>query len=100
MPTMILRTRVDRRNATEARRVLALLGMTPTDAVNVFFAQVASRKAIPFAIATADSDYAAEEYGLTKAGIAATSRRISRATARAREAGTVREATGIDSLRE
>ena len=49
--TAILRTRVDPRRKARVERILDRLGMTPTQAVNMFFAQIERRKAIPFAIA-------------------------------------------------
>lgn len=52
MPTTaILRTRIDPRRKARVERILDRLGMTPTQAVNMFFAQIERRKAIPFAIA-------------------------------------------------
>jgi addiction module RelB/DinJ family antitoxin len=100
MSTIVLKSRVDRFNATAARRVLARLGLKPSDAVNVLFAQIASRKALPFAIATSDSSYAKEEYGLNKKAVAATSARISRQISRERRAGTIRGASSIADLKE
>jgi addiction module RelB/DinJ family antitoxin len=61
MPTIVLKSRVDRSNAAAARRVLNRLGLKPSDAVNALFAQIASRKALPFSLATSDSSYAKEE---------------------------------------
>ena len=49
--TAILRTRIDSRRKARVERILDRLGMTPTQAVNLFFAQIERRKAIPFAIA-------------------------------------------------
>ena len=49
--TAILRTRVDPRRKARVERILDRLGMTPTQAVNMFFAQIERRKAIPFAVA-------------------------------------------------
>ena len=47
----ILRTRIDPRRKARVERILDRLGMTPTQAVNMFFAQIEQRKAIPFAVA-------------------------------------------------
>src|ERR1039457_7499886 len=69
MPTIVLKSRVDRSNAAAARRVLTRLGLKPSDAINALFAQIASRKALPFSLATSDSSYAREEYGLDKKAI-------------------------------
>jgi addiction module RelB/DinJ family antitoxin len=98
--TTVLKVRVDQGNAVAARRVLAQLGLKPSDAINVLFAQIASRKALPFALATADSSYAREEYGLDDAGIEAVSSRLRKTLARERRAGTVRTVSSIADLKE
>jgi addiction module RelB/DinJ family antitoxin len=57
--TTILRTRIDPRRKARVEKILGQLGMTPTQAVNMFFAQIERRKAIPFAVAVGeDSDIA------------------------------------------
>jgi addiction module RelB/DinJ family antitoxin len=100
MSTIVLKSRVNRFNAVAARRVLARLGLKPSDAVNALFAQIASRKALPFALATSDSSYAKEEYGLDEKAVAAASARINRQISRERRAGTVRSVSSIADLRE
>jgi addiction module RelB/DinJ family antitoxin len=100
MPTIVLKTRVDRTNAASARRVLAKLGLKPSDAVNALFAQIASRKALPFALATADSIYAREEYGLDEKAVLAVGEKLRDELATERRKGTVRNATGPSDLRE
>jgi len=100
MSTIVLKARVDRFNAAAARRVLARLGLKPSDAVNALFAQIASRKALPFALATSDSSYAKEEYGLDEKAIAAAGARIRRQIAQERRAGTIRSVSSIADLRE
>ena len=97
--TTVLKARVDRANAPAARRVLARLGLKPSDAINVLFAQIASRKALPFALATSDSDYAREEYGLNEAGVAAMGARLRKELARERKAGTIRGVSSIADLK-
>ena len=65
--TAILRTRVDPRRKARVERILSQLGLTPTQAVNMFFAQIEQRRAIPFSVTVednsdvlpADSHYAA-----------------------------------------
>ena len=49
--TAILRTRIDPRRKARVEKILGQLGMTPTQAVNMFFAQIERRKAIPFPVA-------------------------------------------------
>jgi addiction module RelB/DinJ family antitoxin len=100
MITMVLKSRVDRTNAIAARRVLAELGLKPSDAINVLFAQIASRKALPFALATADSSYAREEYDLDDAEVAGVGSRLRKELARERKAGTVRSVSSIADLKE
>jgi addiction module RelB/DinJ family antitoxin len=100
MSTIVLKSRVNRLNAAAARRVLARLGLKPSDAVNALFAQIASRKALPFALATSDSSYAKEEYGLDEKAIAAAGARISRQISRERRAGTIRSVSSIADLKE
>lgn len=98
--TIVLKTRVNRSNAIAARRVLAQLGLKPSDAINVLFAQIASRKALPFALATSDSSYAREEYGLGDAEVTAVGSRLRKELARERRAGTVRAVSSIADLKE
>jgi addiction module RelB/DinJ family antitoxin len=98
--TTVLKTRVDRSNAIAARQVLAQLGLKPSDAINVLFAQIASRKALPFALATSDSSYAREEYGLNHAEVEAVGSRLRKELARERRAGTVRTVLSVADLKE
>lgn len=53
--TAILRTRIDPRRKARVEKILDQLGMTPTQAINMFFAQIERRKAIPFTIAVGDN---------------------------------------------
>ena len=92
--------RVDRKKVLAAKKILAGMGLTPRTAIDVFLAKVVSLKAIPFPVAMADSEYAKMEYGLTQEELAACDRRIDRIIATERKAGTIREATGVESLRE
>ncbi len=99
MSTAILRTRVDRAQAAAAKTVLARMGLTPSAAVNILFAHIASRRALPFAVALPDSDYARDEYGLTPAEVKAAARRLHADIARARRRGEISNITDIASLR-
>jgi addiction module RelB/DinJ family antitoxin len=99
MATIVLKSRVDRKTAIAARHVLTRLGLKPSDAVNALLAQIASRKALPFALATSDSSYAKEEYGLDEKAIARVGARLRRETARERRGGTVRVASSIADLK-
>jgi DNA-damage-inducible protein J len=53
--TAILRTRIDPRRKARVERILNKLGLTATQAVNMFFAQIENRKAIPFSLSVADN---------------------------------------------
>jgi addiction module RelB/DinJ family antitoxin len=100
MPTIVLKSRVDRSNAAAARRVLSRLGLKPSDAVNALFAQIASRKALPFSLATSDSSYASEEYGLDRKGIVAVGKNLRKKVEKERLEGTVKSVSSIADLRE
>ena len=52
--TAILRTRIDPRRKARVEKILDQLGVTPTQAVNMFFAQIERRKAIPFSVSVED----------------------------------------------
>jgi addiction module RelB/DinJ family antitoxin len=55
--TVILRARIDAKRKATAEKILERLGMTTTQAINLFFAQIVERKAIPFVIGlTGNSD--------------------------------------------
>ncbi len=92
--------RVSRSRLSAAGPILERLGLNSRSAIELFLAQVASRKAIPFAIVLPDSEYAAAEYGVTAAEVAVAGNRMRRSSAAARRSGGVRAVTGIDSLRE
>jgi DNA-damage-inducible protein J len=53
--TAILRTRIDLRRKARVEKILDQLGMTSTQAVNMFFAEIERRKAIPFPVAIEDN---------------------------------------------
>ena len=53
--TAILRTRIDPRRKARVEKILDQLGMTSTQAVNMFFAQIERRKAIPFPLTIGDN---------------------------------------------
>jgi len=52
--TAILRTRIDPRRKARVEKILDQLGVTPTQAVNMLFAQIEHRKAIPFSVSVED----------------------------------------------
>ncbi len=53
--TAILRTRIDPRRKARVEKILDQLGLTATQAVNMFFAQIERRKAIPFQVSVEDN---------------------------------------------
>jgi addiction module RelB/DinJ family antitoxin len=56
MKTAILRTRIDPGRKARVDKILSQLGMTSTQAVNMLFAQIERRKAIPFPVAIGEND--------------------------------------------
>ena len=92
--------RLSRSRLSAAGPILERLGMDSRSAIELFLAQVVSRKAIPFAVTLPDSEYAAAEYGVTAAEIAAAGKHMRRASDAARRSGGIRAVSGIDSLRE
>jgi addiction module RelB/DinJ family antitoxin len=92
--------RLSRSRLSAAGPILERLGMDSRSAIELFLAQVVSRKAIPFAVTLPDSEYATAEYGVTAAEIVAAGKRMRRASDAARRSGGIRAVSGIDSLRE
>ncbi len=87
MSTTILRTRIDSHRAAAVKKILAGLGLDPTSAVNMFYAQIAARRGLPFAVQEDGYDYAQSEYGVTPAELDAAAARIKRSVARSRRRG-------------
>jgi DNA-damage-inducible protein J len=54
--TSVLRARVDSRRKARVEKILSDLGMTSTQAINIFFAQIERRKGIPFPLIADNSD--------------------------------------------
>jgi addiction module RelB/DinJ family antitoxin len=92
--------RLSRSSLSAADPILKRLGMNWRAAIEMFLAQVVSRKAIPFAVVLSGSEYAAVEYGLTAADVSAAGKRMRRASVDAQRSGAIRDVSGIDSLRE
>jgi len=51
----ILRTRIDSRRKARVEKILLQLGLTPSQAINMLFAQIERRKAIPFPLTLEDN---------------------------------------------
>ncbi len=47
-PTAVIRTRMDPRRKARAEKILSRLGVSPTLAITMLYAQIDLRKAIPF----------------------------------------------------
>jgi addiction module RelB/DinJ family antitoxin len=53
---MLFRTRVDARRKRAAERILARVGLTPGQLVNMVFAQVELKNGVPFPVNAVESD--------------------------------------------
>jgi addiction module RelB/DinJ family antitoxin len=98
MVTTVVRARVEKNRANRAEKILARLGLKPSDAVNMLYAQIVQHRAIPFALVDAGADYARTEYGATAAELRRFVRKADRDIERERKAGTVRPLTSPDDL--
>ncbi len=99
MPTTVVRARVERSRARMAERILSRMGLKPSDAVNMLYAQIVQQRRIPFALVDAGSDYAQTEYGLTADELDRWVKRMDREVTRERKSGTIRRLTSPDDLR-
>ena len=54
--TEILRARVNAKTKARAEKVFRRIGLTPTEGVNLFFAQVALKNGIPFMLTATETD--------------------------------------------
>ena len=98
MPTIQLRTRLDRDLKLKGDAVLKSLGLDASTFVAMSMAQLVNRRGLPFAVTEADADYFAAEYGVTAGQAAKTGRKLRMETARARRAGKLREVTTAADL--
>lgn len=92
--------RLSRTRLAAARPIVECLGLDLRTAIELFLAQVANRKAMPFAATLPGLKYAAVEYGMTAAQVAAAGKRMRRSSVSARRSGSVRPVSTIDSLGE
>ena len=53
--TALLRARIDPRRKARVEKILDRLGLTPTQVVNLFYAEIERRNAIPFPVAVEDN---------------------------------------------
>jgi|ERR1035438_3730993 addiction module RelB/DinJ family antitoxin len=88
--TTLLRTRVDKSRAQEAKKILAGLGLKPGDAVNLLFAQIVNRRGLPFAVQEEGYAYAKAEYGVSPAELDQAAKSIHRESEQARRRGEIK----------
>jgi len=97
--TTLVRARVKTERVKKVTRILDRMGLKPADVVNMVFAQIEQRRALPFDVADAGDDYAFQEYRVTKAEMAAFATRRAKEIAAERKAGTIRVIKSADDLR-
>ena len=97
--TTLVRARVKTERVKKVTRILDRMGLKPADVVNMVFAQIEQRRALPFDVADAGDDYAFQEYGVTKPEMERFEKRVAKDISRARKAGTLRELTSWRDLR-
>ncbi len=88
--TTLLRTRVDKSRARQAKKILAGLGLKPGDAVNLLFAQIVNRRGLPFAVQEEGYAYAKAEYGISPAELDQAAENIHRESEQARRGGEIK----------
>jgi len=98
MPTVQVRTRIDRKLKRESDAVLRSIGLDAGSYVSMALTQLVNRRGLPFAVMEPDAAYFANEYGLTPGEIAKAGAVMKSETARARRTGRLREITSAASL--
>lgn len=91
MPTIQLRTRIDRDLKRKGDAVLKSIGLDAGTFFSMSLAQLVNRRGLPFAVTESDDAYFSSEYGLTAADKVRAGLRMKRETARARRSGELRE---------
>jgi len=90
MPTVQLRTRIDRDLKKKSDAVLKRLGLDSGTYVSMSLAQLVNRRGLPFAVTEADNDYFSSEYGLTTTEATQAGQRMRRETIQAKSSGKLR----------
>jgi addiction module RelB/DinJ family antitoxin len=98
MPTVQIRTRLDRDLKRRSDPLLASLGLDAGTFFSMALTQLVNKRAIPFAVAESDEAYFTQEYGLTSREAQAAGARMRRAEAAARRDGTLREIRSVADL--
>ena len=97
--TTLVRARVKTERVKKVSRILDRMGLKPADVVNMVFAQIEQRRALPFDVADAGDDYAQAEYGATNEEMTRFEKRLAKSLVRERTTGTVRRVRSADDLR-
>ena len=100
MPTIQMRTRIDRDLENQSDAVLKKLGLDAGCFVSMALTQLVNRRGLPFAVTESDASYFASEYGLTSAQCRKAGAAMRQEAARARRMGELREVkerTDLDS---
>jgi len=97
--TTLVRARVKTARVKKVTRILDRMGLKPADVVNMVFAQIEQRRALPFDVADAGDDYAWQEYGVTQAEMEQFEKRFAKHIAAERKAGTIRAVKSPNDLR-
>jgi addiction module RelB/DinJ family antitoxin len=99
MPTVQLRTRLDRKLKEKSEALLKSLGLDSATFFAMSLAQLVNRRGLPFAVTESDEEYFQNEYGLNVSEAAKAGRRMKSETARARRAGKLKEISTSDDLK-
>ena len=67
--TALLRTRVAASRKRDGEKILAALGLSASAAVNMLFAQIVARRALPFAVTLAPEDWEHIPNAMTEAAL-------------------------------
>ena len=98
MPTVQIRTRIDRNLKRESDSVLKSIGLDAGSYVSMALTQLVNRRGIPFAVMEPDAAYFVNEYGLTPGESARAGVVMKSEAARARRTGKLREIASVDDL--
>lgn len=98
MPTVQIRSRIDRDLKRKSDDLLKHLGLDTSTYISLSLAQLVNRRGLPFSVTESDELYFLDEYGLSKTDAQKTGIRLKRETERARRNGGLRETSGPGDL--